>query len=47
MFYLAFFVWWDGNVDKYSLFGFFSCNLIYRLNSCKLTHLFCIPIYIN
>ena len=25
---LPIFGWWDGNVDKYSVFIFFSCNLI-------------------
>ena len=30
---LPFFGWWDGNVDKYSVLIFFSCNLIYILVS--------------
>ena len=26
--------WWDGNVDKYSVLIFFSCNLIYIASIC-------------
>ena len=31
---LPFFGWWDGNVDKYSVLIFFSCNLIYIVSIC-------------
>ena len=31
---LPFFGWWDSNVDKYSLFFFLSCNLIYIVSIC-------------